>query len=175
MKSPRLLRHVQARALMEIGRRADLEPGSPPVGKCPDYDFSAIHRFSAKGATLQTVPPYQKELKRAEQRWRDTQDFVRWPICFSKAKDFVRIKREAFAPVRRWIDQVALCVAAEVQRDYREFRIERGLLTYDDQIALALELTKHPKIGAKFGKNLFVSFSTKPRHRSTTVFAFCSN
>src|SRR5436190_10750519 len=149
------LRHVQARALMEIGRRADLEPSSPPVGKCPDTDFSVIHRYVAKGATLQTVPPYQKELKRAEQRWRDTQDFVRWPICFSKAKDFVRIKREAFAPVRRWIDQAAICVAAEVQRDYREFRIERGLLTYDDQIALALELTKHPKIGREIREKSF--------------------
>jgi ATP-dependent helicase/nuclease subunit A len=152
-----LLRHVQARALMELGRRADLEPGTPPAGKCPDTDFSAIHRFPAKGPMLQTVPPYQKELKRAEQRWRKTQDFVRWPICFSKAKDLVRIKREAFAPVRRWIDQAALCVAAEVQRDYREFRIERGLLTYDDQIALALELTKHLEIGRKIrGKSFRV-------------------
>jgi len=150
-----LLRHVQARALMELGRRADLEPGNPPEGKCPDTDFSAVHRYLAKGPTLQTVPPYQKELKRAEQRWRDTQDFVRWPICFSKAKDFVRIKREAFAPVRRWVDQAALCVAAEVQGDYREFRIERGLLSYDDQIALALELTKHPKIGREIRQKSF--------------------
>src|SRR5438105_3870256 len=150
-----LLRHVQARALMELGRRADLKPGDPPAGECPDTDFSAVHRYSAQGATLETIPPYQKELKRAEQRWRDTQDFVRWPICFSKAKDFVRIKREAFAPVRRWIDQAALCVAAEVQRDYRQFRIERGLLTYDDQIALAFELTKHPKIGREIREKSF--------------------
>ena len=150
-----LLRHVQARALMELGRRADLEPGNPPAGKCPDTDFSAAHGYRAKGPTLQTVPPYQRELKRAEQRWRDTQDFVRWPICFSKAKDFVRIKREAFAPVRRWIDQAALCAAAEVQGDYREFRIERGILTYDDQIALALELTKHPKIGHEIRERSF--------------------
>ena len=150
-----LLRHVQARALMELGRRADLEPGIPPAEKCPDTNFSAVHRYSAKGAMLQTVPPYQKELKRAEQRWRNSEAFVRWPICFSKAKDFVRIKRKAFAPVRRWIDQAALCVAAEVQRDYREFRIQRGLLTYDDQIVLALELTKHPKIGREIREKSF--------------------
>ena len=167
-----LLRHVQARALMELGRRADLEPGNPPAGKCPDTDFSAVHGYRAKGPTLQTVPPYQKELKRAEQRWRDTQDFVRWPICFSKAKDFVRIKREAFAPVRRWIDQAALCVAAEVQGDYREFRIERGLLTYDDQIALALELTKHPKIGHEIRDKIFSCHSRRSAgHRSAPVFA----
>src|SRR5947209_3901726 len=129
-----LLRHVQVRSLMELGRLADLNVIDPPVGKCPDADFSAIHRYPAKGPTLQTVPPYQKELKRVEQIWRGSEDFVRWPICSSKAKDFVRIKREAFATFRRWIDQSALCVATEVQHDYRAFRIERGLLTYDDQI-----------------------------------------
>ena len=150
-----LLRHVQVRSLMELGRHADLSVIDPPTGKCPDTDFSAIHRYVAKGATLQTVPPYQKELKRVEQIWRGTEDFVRWPICSSKAKDFVRIKREAFATFRRWIDQAALCVATEVQRDYRAFRIERGLLTYDDQIALALELTKHPKIGREIREKSF--------------------
>src|SRR5437588_5273921 len=55
-----LLRHVQARALMELGRLADLEPGIPPAGKCPDTALSAVHRVSAKGAMLLTVPPYQK-------------------------------------------------------------------------------------------------------------------
>jgi ATP-dependent exoDNAse (exonuclease V) beta subunit len=150
-----LLRHVQARSLMELGRRADLGAPDPPAGKCPDADFSEIYRYPAKGQTLQTVPPYQKELKRIEQVWRGGKDFVRWPICSSKAKDFVRIKRNAFASLRRWIDQAALCVAAEVQRDYRAFRVERGLLTYDDQIALALELTKHANIGREIREKSF--------------------
>src|SRR2546423_10582125 len=142
-----LLRHVKARPLMELGRRAVWGNIDPPIGKCPDTDFNALYRYAAKGSTLQTVPPYQKELKRAEKRWRETDDYIRWPVCWSKAKDFVPIKREAFAPLRRWIDRAALCVAAEVQRDYREFRIERGFLSYDDQVALALELMKHPKVG----------------------------
>ncbi len=144
-----LLRHVQARTLMELGRRCDLESVDGPTGKCPDADFSAIHRHVARGTMLQTIPAYQKELKRAEQRWRTTDDYVRWPVCWSKARDFVRMKREAFGPLRRWIDQASLCVAAEVQRDYRTFRIERGLLTYDDQVALALELLKQPEIGSE--------------------------
>ena len=150
-----LLRHVQARTLMELGRRADLEVVDPPNGNCPDTDFSAIYRHPAKGPTLQTVPPYQKELRRAEQRWRETDYYVRWPVCWSKAKDFVRIKREAFAPLRQWIDQASLCVAAEVQRDYRAFRIARGLLTYDDQVALALELMNHAKVGREIREKSF--------------------
>lgn len=148
-----LLRHVQARALMELGRRADLEPGIPPAGKCPDTDLSAVYRFQPDGRSLHTAAAFQKQLARAEQRWRGSRDFVRWPI--SNCKPLTPIWRKSFAPVRRWIDQAALCVAAEVQRDYREFRIERGLLTYDDQIALALELTKHPKIGREIREKSF--------------------
>ncbi len=150
-----LLRHVQVRSLMELGRRADLGSAEPPAGKCPDANFSAIHTYPAKGPTLQTVPPYQKELKRAERTWRESEGFVRWPTCLSKAQDFVRIKRNAFAPLRRWIDQAALCVATEVQHDYRDFRIERGLLTYDDQIMLGLQLIKHPKIGRDIREKSF--------------------
>jgi ATP-dependent helicase/nuclease subunit A len=141
-----LLRHVQVRQLMELGRRGELDAVDPPVETCPDADFSTIYGYVARGPTLQTVPPFQKELKRTEKIWRKTKDFVRWPICTSKARDFVPIKREAFAPLRRWLDRASLCVAAEVQRDYREFRLNRGVLTYDDQVALALKLLRHPDI-----------------------------
>jgi ATP-dependent exoDNAse (exonuclease V) beta subunit len=141
-----LLRHVQVRRLMELGRHGQLSSVDPPLEKCPDADFSEIYRYVAKGTTLQTIPPFQKELQRAEQIWRETRNFVRWPSCNSRARDFIPIKRDAFAPLRRWLDQASLCVAAEVQRDYREFRLDRGVLTYDDQVALALELMGHPDI-----------------------------
>jgi ATP-dependent exoDNAse (exonuclease V) beta subunit len=150
-----LLRHVEARRLMELGRYCDLPGIDPPLEKCPDTDFSAVYRHSAKGSTLQTIPPYQKQLKRAEQRWRDGQDFIRWPVCWSDAKDFAPIKREAFLELRRWIDQAALCLAAEVRHDYRNFRIERGFLTYDDQVFLALELMRHPKVGPEVREKSF--------------------
>jgi ATP-dependent helicase/nuclease subunit A len=150
-----LLRHVQARALMELGRRADLNAVEPPSIKCPDANFSAIYKIKPSGSALQTIPRLQKELKQAEQTWREAKDFVRWPIRYSDAKDFVNSWREAFGPLRHWVNQAALCVAAEVQHDYRAFRVERGLLTYDDQIALALELMRHPAIGRTIREKSF--------------------
>src|SRR5207248_9951638 len=59
-----LFRHVQARALMELGRRADLNVLDPPTVKCPDTDFSAFYRIKPSGSAVQTIPPRQKELKR---------------------------------------------------------------------------------------------------------------
>jgi ATP-dependent exoDNAse (exonuclease V) beta subunit len=150
-----LLRHIQARALLELGRRADLKTVEPPSDNCPDVDFSAIYRYTATGPAKQTIPPYQKELERTEQIWRDGEEFVRWPVCSSKEKRFLPIKRKAFASLRKWIDQAALSVAAEVQQDYRNFRIGRGFLTYDDQVALALELMKHPRVGREIREQSF--------------------
>lgn len=150
-----LLRHVPARQLMELGRNADLPAVDPPNECCPDADFSRVYRFIAKGSSVQTIPLLQDELERADRAWRETADFVRWPTCTTVAKDFVPIWREAFAPLRQWIDRCALCVAAEVQRDYREFRLERDMLTYDDQVALALELMRHPEAARQIRENNF--------------------
>jgi ATP-dependent exoDNAse (exonuclease V) beta subunit len=80
---------------------------------------------------------------------------VRWPVRYSDAKDFVDRWRAAFDPLRHWIQEAALCVAAEVQQDYHAFRVERGLLTYDDQIALALKLIQHPMVGRKIREKSF--------------------
>ena len=43
----------------------------------------------------------------------------------------------------------ALCVAAEVQRAYRDFRFERGVVTYADQVALAVELMRQPDVARR--------------------------
>ena len=55
----------------------------------------------------------------------------------------------AFRPLRDWVNACALCVAAEVQRAYRDFRLERGVVTYADQVALAAELMRQPDVARR--------------------------
>ena len=69
---------------------------------------------------------------------------MRWPVRACNARDFLGRWNDAFTPLRTWVAEAALCVAAEVQRDFRDFRVERGLVTYPDQVALADELLQHP-------------------------------
>jgi ATP-dependent helicase/nuclease subunit A len=70
---------------------------------------------------------------------------LRWPVCFTAANArFTQLWQEKFAPLRKWVCDAATCVAAEVQRDYLDFRLDHGLVTYGDQIALAEELLQHP-------------------------------
>lgn len=143
-----LLRHVRVRQLMELARNADVDlVGTQPETGCPDTSFAEVYAARNKGATK--IPAAQAELKRWEQRWRETNEFAPWPPCATTSRDFVRIWRESFRPLREWVNACALCAAAEVQRDYREFRLEYGLVTYRDQIALAAELMRRPEVARR--------------------------
>jgi ATP-dependent exoDNAse (exonuclease V) beta subunit len=150
-----LLRHVQARQLMELARNADGNASAllkthlaaaQPDCPCPDINFEKIYATAKAGTN---IPRAQAELKRWEKRWHETEEFAPWPPCVTSSKEFVQLWRELFRPLREWVNACAMCVAAEVQRDYREFRLARGLVTYSDQVALAGELMGHPEIAER--------------------------
>src|SRR6266403_3827466 len=141
-----LLRFVQARDLMELARRA----GSaalrvPPLSSCPTLDFAEVYSQSDKGKGNDNISKSQTELREWETRHAGDWEYLRWPVCFTAANArFTQLWQEKFAPLRKWVCAAATCVAAEVQRDYLNFRLDHGLVTYGDQIALAEELLQHP-------------------------------
>jgi ATP-dependent exoDNAse (exonuclease V) beta subunit len=148
-----LLRHVQARQLMELARNTDIDlTAVEPQTPYPDTDFTKIYDAIQKPSS--NIAKAKAELERWEKRWRETDEFVPWPPCATTSRDFVRIWRESFRPLRDWVNACALCVAAEVQSDYREFRLERGLVTYTDQVSLAGDLMRVPEVAHRIrGKN----------------------
>ena len=140
-----LLRFVQVRELMELGRCASSAvlqvPGLTP---CPPPDFADVYQ-QIDQAGRDNIAKSQAELREWEKRFGGDWEYLRWPICFTAANaKFTQLWQEKFAPLRKWICAAATCVAAEVQRDYRDFRLDHGVVTYDDQIALAEELLQHP-------------------------------
>src|SRR5882724_4624732 len=139
-----LLRFVQARDLMELARRA----GSaalrvPPPSSCPTVGFAEIYSQLDKGND--NISKSQAELREWETRQAGDWEYLRWPVCFTATNArFTQLWQEKFAPLRKWVCDAATCVAAEVQRDYLNFRLDHGLVTYGDQVALAKQLLQHP-------------------------------
>jgi ATP-dependent exoDNAse (exonuclease V) beta subunit len=140
-----LLRFVQARDLMELARRAGSTVLQAPVASpCPAIDFAEIYQ-QVDQSGRDNIARSQAELREWEKRFAGDWEYLRWPICFTAANArFTQLWQEKFAPLRKWICDAATCVAAEVQRDYLDFRLDHGLVTYGDQIALAGELLNHP-------------------------------
>jgi ATP-dependent exoDNAse (exonuclease V) beta subunit len=136
-----LLRHVQLRDLMELGRRGKLplsleqsEPSPKPVDLRPLYNFRA-ERGSKQFSEL------QERLREWQERYDDGTDFLPLPEMDSGVRGFSDSRHASLREFYEWLSCCALKVAAEVQANYRHFRAERGVVTFDDQIALALELT----------------------------------
>jgi len=140
-----LLRFVQARELMELARRAASSVLQvPELSKCPPLDFAEVYELIDKPGH-DNIAKSQAELREWERRFVGDWEYLRWPICFTAANAmFTQLWQKKFAPLRQWICNAAICVAAEVQRDYLNFRLDHGLVTYGDQIALAEELLQHP-------------------------------
>jgi ATP-dependent exoDNAse (exonuclease V) beta subunit len=151
-----LLRLVQVRDLMELARRCRSETFSAMESSpCPPLDLAAIYTETDRRGS-DTISKSQAELRVWEKRYESDWEFLRWPVCFSTPNsNFTELWQDKFSPLRKWICNLAACVAAEVQRDYREFRLERGLVTYDDQVALAKELLQHPVAGPRIREEHF--------------------
>jgi ATP-dependent helicase/nuclease subunit A len=142
----KLLRLASLRHIMELGRRAGsalLNPDEP--GECPQIELDALRQAFLPINKTDTVANSMAQLAAWTDDYHNRTGFLRWPNCSTKAKKVDVLWAETFAPLRRWVNQAAICVAAEVQRDYRNFRLERGVVTYADQIALADELLQHPE------------------------------
>jgi ATP-dependent exoDNAse (exonuclease V) beta subunit len=141
-----LLRLMQARQLMELARNQDHDFNmSPALEQCPECDFRKVEA-AIETAQAKNIPKAKTQLREWLRRWRETEEFAPWPMCATTAKDFTAHWREAFRPLREWASACASCVAAEVQRNYREFRLAHGAITYSDQVALAGEVVRLPDV-----------------------------
>jgi ATP-dependent exoDNAse (exonuclease V) beta subunit len=141
-----LLRLASIRHIMELGRRAGSALLSP-AEQCPSPEITLdeVYRAARMAKKSDTIGNSIAQLQAWEKGYREGTGFLRWPVCSTKAQGIDQIWEQAFVPLRRWVNQTAICVAAEVQRDYRNFRLERSVVTYADQIALADELLQHPE------------------------------
>ena len=139
-----LLRLAPVRELMELGRQGGADAGEDS-DEFPACDFAEVYAAVGKGNAKRGVAAAQERLREWEEAWRTGGGFAPLPECGTTAKDFVPLWEAALEPVRDWMRRCALHVAAEVGRAYRDFRLAKGAINYDDQIALAGALLRHPE------------------------------
>lgn len=140
-----LLRLVPVAQLMELGRKGGAvgaEEFDP--GECPELDVSEITAFNAKKQSLATVTRSREALDEWMRRLKEPETFV-GPLPQCESTPLRPAWNAALEPIRDWIRCCSLKVAAEIERAYREFRLSKGVLTYDDQVGCARELLAHPE------------------------------
>ncbi len=143
-----LLRLAPVRELLKLGRSGPPLTAVDP-GEFPAPAFDAVYAAAGKGNAKATIASAQERLRAWETAWRKGEGFLPFPACGTTAKDFTPLWEAAIGPLREWVRRAALCIAAETGRSYRDYRLARGAMNYDDQIALAAELLRHPEAGRR--------------------------
>ncbi|MGE9295938.1 MAG: UvrD-helicase domain-containing protein [Puniceicoccales bacterium] len=134
----------------QFGARIPNAPEPPPL---PTVNLSPVINFEPEGR--KPAPKSQAYIDEAIRRAKDWQ--TAWndpseppcplPECGGGGKEFVATWEAAWRPLRDWLGEAALYLAASVGREFREFRIARGSIIYDDMIAVATRLLEHPTVG----------------------------
>lgn len=147
-----LLRITPAPRLLDLGRSGHVPENAPSPGPFPAFDFSAIYSFTPDKRSQNAAARSQAALRRWEAEWTDDGFVGPLPKCDSKPMQ--PAWEEALRPITQWRQRAALCVAGEISQAYRRFRLDRGVMTFGDQIALAAELMHHPEAARRIrGRN----------------------
>lgn len=142
-----LFRIVPMLDVLRLGRTAPDLPCAKP-GKFPTVDAGGILSFKASGNGKKNALRGQDLVRRWLGALDDGHPFMPLPECPGGGAEFERAWAEAFRPLREWLGAASWTIAREVASTFRGFRLSRGQMTYDDQVALAAELMRHPRAGA---------------------------
>jgi ATP-dependent exoDNAse (exonuclease V) beta subunit len=121
-------------------------PGLLPVidwRRVLDYQDNSLHP-----STRKSIKNSQDALKLWGEAWERGERFrpLPTPPDSPKASVFAEQWRAAFAPLHEWLQAAALAFGREVANDYEKFRLTEGVMTYDDQVRMALDVLKHPAV-----------------------------
>ena len=113
----------------------------PDLKQLIEFPTTSLH-----ASTRRAVVARQEALKEWSEMWARGNRFLELPSCPPNPPEFVELWRETFAPLNDWLRRGALEFGRRVANDFAAFRLREGVMTYDDQVRLALELLETPAV-----------------------------
>ena len=108
-----------------------------------DYRDNTLHP-----STMKSIVRAQDAVRQWNDAWGRGDRFRPLPKCptSDKAADFAEIWRESFAPIHHWLRHAALVFGRRVANAYEAFRLGEAVMTYDDQVRMALQALEIPEV-----------------------------
>ena len=121
------------------------------VGPLPSFEWKRLLDYRDNGlhpATRKSIERAQEAVKRWGEAWARGEYFRPQPKCpeSKKAAAFAEIWADTFAPLHAWLREAALAFGRSVANAYGAFRLSEAVMTYDDQVRLALRVLEHPAV-----------------------------
>lgn len=143
------LRHVAVQDVLSMARDMPVRSCRPrSLGDFPVPDFGAVADYQpANSRSRKSV----EEAKAIMSQWRKAFEsdapFLPLPEYSKGGEDFQSAWADSLRQSRSWLSRATLALSSAIAREYEQFRIACGTLTYADQIRFVLELLMHPHAG----------------------------
>ncbi len=134
----RKLAHEKARELVATSPSA--MPPDPSAGA-----LEAILAAQSKGKGAESLARNQATAQTWLRRFREERGYLPLPRPQGTAAKIGPLFAAFFAPVKDWLAEAGAVLAAELALRYREWRFERGVQTYADQVESAVAVLHDEK------------------------------
>ena len=149
----RVTRHLSFEQLLDLARAVGPEvsevsglfqPGNEP----PALDFSAALDDDG-GKSKDRTREHQRHLRTWVAEFEGGAPFVELPGYSGGSKTFLAAVAAAVEPYARWLNEAAGALAVRIARAFRDYRLEKGLMTYRDQVFWCRRLVEDPAVLAR--------------------------
>jgi ATP-dependent exoDNAse (exonuclease V) beta subunit len=130
----------------------EISPGPEvEVGPLPELDWPPLLDYRGNTlhpATRRSIAKAQESVLRWSEGWARGEHFRSLPKCpeSDKAAAFAGIWTATFAPLHTWLREAALAFGRHIANAYERFRLSEAVMTYDDQVRLALRALQLPAV-----------------------------
>jgi ATP-dependent exoDNAse (exonuclease V) beta subunit len=171
----RVSRHLTFDQLLSLARRygpdeaeirADFDPAAPP----PDLDFSAALDDDGGRSKAKTLE-HQTQLRRWLEEFDGGAPFLKLPEFKGGSGSFLAAVDEALLPYARWLNDAAGSLVGAIARAYRDYRLEKGLMTYRDQVFWCRRLLANPAVLKRLRSRGYIVILDEAQDTDADMFA----
>ncbi len=154
----RFLRH------MPLGQILNKPPGSRhgsddgrdfEVSQCPRLNTAKLLEFEPSKRNVDNVAEGRNQLRKWIDQLEQEGEYLPIPVYDLGGNEFRKLWLDTFQPLRDWLGDSILGLSAQLNRQYLDFRISRGILTHDDLIYLAVALLRNTQAAERIRERGF--------------------
>lgn len=137
-------------SILNLGRNARIFLKlTNEISQCPELSFQQIFNFIPNSRNQANVDEGKKFLASWLDDFQGEGKALGVPFFDLGGNEFKELWANTFFPLWKWLGQESLKLVTYVAKEYREFRISKGFLKYDDLIDIAVLLIRTPDIKRK--------------------------
>ena len=113
----------------------------------PSLDFSYLFQFEPTKRTEDSVREAKERLQKWIADFKAKSPSLPLPECTKGGRLFQEQWKDVFSPLRSWLATITGYFVHQVAEQYRQFRLQKGYLTYEDMVSMVTLLLTHPVVG----------------------------